>query len=65
LCLYHVRLDKRMSPRCRPYNCIGGNTPTAIPEHATDIGALSNGSVSLTSLPLEFTACNDMNWIKK
>ncbi|MFZ2098120.1 MAG: 5'/3'-nucleotidase SurE [Anaerolineales bacterium] len=63
--VYRDRLDRRMDPRGRPYYWIGGDTPTGIPEDGTDIGALSDGYVSLTPLQLDLTAYNAMGSIKK
>lgn len=54
--VYRDRLDQRMDPRGRPYYWIGGDTPTGIPEEDTDIGALSEGFVSITPLQLDLTA---------
>lgn len=54
--VYRDRLDRRMDPRGRPYFWIGGDTPTGIPENGTDIGALSEGYVSITPLQLDLTA---------
>jgi 5'-nucleotidase len=56
--LYRDRLDHRMDPRGRPYYWIGGDAPTGVPEEGTDIGALSEGYVSLTPLQLDLTAYN-------
>jgi 5'-nucleotidase len=63
--VYRDRLDKRMDPRGRPYYWIGGDTPTGIPEDGSDIGALSDGYVSLTPLQLDLTAYHAMGSIKK
>jgi 5'-nucleotidase len=53
--VYRDRLDKRIDPRGRPYFWIGGDTPTGIPEDGTDIGALTDGYVSITPLQLDLT----------
>jgi 5'-nucleotidase len=54
--VYRDRLDRRVDPRGRPYYWIGGDAPTGIPEDDTDIGALSEGYVSITPLQLDLTA---------
>lgn len=62
--VYHSRLDKRIDPRGRPYYWIGGDAPTGIPEHGTDVGALAEGFISVTPLQLDLTAyqvMTDMN----
>jgi 5'-nucleotidase len=63
--VYRDRLDKRMDPRGRPYYWIGGDTPSGIPEEGTDIGALSEGYVSITPLHLDLTAYNAIQGIGK
>lgn len=63
--VYRDQLDRRVDPRGRDYYWIGGDTPTGIPEDGTDIGALSEGYVSLTPLQLDLTAYTAMNWVKK
>jgi Predicted acid phosphatase len=45
-----------MDPRDRPYYWIGGYAPTGVPERGTDIGALSDGFISITPLQLDLTA---------
>jgi 5'-nucleotidase len=54
--VYHSRLDEQVDPRGRPYYWIAGDAPTGVPEPGTDIGALSEGSVSITPLHLDLTA---------
>jgi 5'-nucleotidase len=54
--VYHSRLDKRSDPRGIPYYWIGGDAPTGVPEHGTDVGALAEGFVSVTPLQLDLTA---------
>ncbi|MGB8214384.1 MAG: 5'/3'-nucleotidase SurE [Anaerolineales bacterium] len=54
--VYHSRLDERIDPRGRPYYWIGGDAPTGVPERGTDIGALSEGFISVTPLQLDLTA---------
>lgn len=54
--VYHSRLDERVDPRGRPYYWIGGEAPTGVPESGTDVGALSDGFVSVTPLQLDLTA---------
>jgi 5'-nucleotidase len=54
--VYHSRLDERIDPRGRPYYWIGGDAPTGVAESGTDVGALSEGYVSVTPLQLDLTA---------
>jgi 5'-nucleotidase len=54
--VYHSRLDERSDPRGKPYYWIGGDAPTGVPEHGTDVGALTEGFVSITPLQLDLTA---------
>ena len=54
--VYHSRLDERIDPRSKPYYWIGGDAPTGVPERGTDVGALSEGFVSVTPLQLDLTA---------
>jgi 5'-nucleotidase len=49
-------VDKRIDPRGHPYYWIIGEPPTGINERGTDIGALSEGFVSITPLQLDLTA---------
>jgi 5'-nucleotidase len=62
--VYHDKVDKRIDPRGRPYYWIIGDSPTGVNELGTDIGALSEGYVSITPLQLDLTAyhlMSDMN----
>jgi 5'-nucleotidase len=54
--VYHSRLDERLDPRSIPYYWIGGDAPTGVSEQGTDVGALSEGFVSVTPLQLDLTA---------
>jgi 5'-nucleotidase len=54
--VYHSRLDERTDPRGKPYYWIGGDAPTGVPERGTDVGALTEGYVSVTPLQLDMTA---------
>jgi 5'-nucleotidase len=54
--VYHNRLDERIDPRGKPYYWIGGDIPTGVPEPGTDVGALTEGYVSVTPLHLDLTA---------
>jgi 5'-nucleotidase len=64
--VYHSRLDERTDPRGHPYYWIGGDAPTGVPEHGTDVGALAEGLISVTPLQLDLTAYRTMtdisNW---
>jgi len=53
--VYRDRLDRRVDPRGRDYFWIGGDAPTGIPEEGTDVGAGSEGYVSITPLQLDLT----------
>jgi 5'-nucleotidase len=59
--VYHDKVDKRTDPRGRSYYWIIGDSPTGINERGTDIGALSEGYVSITPLQLDLTAYNLMS----
>ena len=65
--VYRDILDRRVDPRGIPYYWIGGDSPTGIPEKGTDIGALSDGYVSITPIQLDLTAYNAIpsigNWL--
>jgi 5'-nucleotidase len=63
--VYRDRLDRRVDPRGRPYYWIGGDTPSGIAEEGTDIGALTDGYVSITPLHLDLTAYNAIQGIGK
>ncbi len=63
--MYRDRLDRRVDPRGRLYYWIGGDTPTGIPLEGTDIGALTDGYVSLTPLHLDLTAYDAIQGIGK
>jgi 5'-nucleotidase len=54
--VYHSRLDEGVDPRGRAYYWIAGDAPTGVAECGTDIGALSEGFVSITPLHLDLTA---------
>ena len=53
--VYLHELVERVDPRKRPYYWIGGDAPSGIPDDGTDIGALSEGYVSITPLHLDLT----------
>jgi 5'-nucleotidase len=63
--LYRDCLDRRVDPRGRPYFWIGGDTPTGIPEDDSDIGALTEGYVSITPLQLDLTAYSVLEGLNK
>jgi 5'-nucleotidase len=62
--VYHDRIDQRVDPRGEPYFWIGGDAPTGIPENGSDIGALSEGYVSITPLQLDLTAYPALHLLK-
>ena len=63
--VYHDKIDRRMDPRGRPYYWIIGETPTGIPEIGTDIGALSEGYVSITPVHLDMTNYSHMHLLSE
>lgn len=54
--VYNDKLVARVDPRGKPYYWIGGEPPTGIADDGTDIGALSNGFISITPIQLDMTA---------
>jgi 5'-nucleotidase len=54
--VYRDALVRREDPRGRPYYWIGGEAPSGVADHGTDIGALAEGFVSITPLQLDLTA---------
>jgi 5'-nucleotidase len=62
--VYRDRLESRLDPRGVPYYWIGGEAPTGIPEVGTDVGALSEGYVSVTPLKLDLTATDQLEVIQ-
>ena len=62
--VYRDALDKRLDPRGRPYYWIGGEVPTGISEEGTDVGALTDGYVSITPLQLDLTAYKTIDMLK-
>jgi 5'-nucleotidase len=63
--VYRDALDKRLDPRGRPYYWIGGEGHTDVNEEGTDVGALSEGYVSITPLQLDLTNYKAMDVLKK
>ena len=53
--VYKDELVERKDPRGTPYYWIGGEAPTGVIEEGTDIGALSEGYVSITPLQMDLT----------
>lgn len=62
--VYRDLLDARLDPRGRPYYWIGGEAPSGVPEEGTDIGALTEGYVSITPLHLDLTAYRALDAIR-
>jgi 5'-nucleotidase len=62
--VYRHSLVERSDPRGRPYYWIGGNPPTGVPEDGTDIGALTEGYISVTPLQLDLTAYRSMDSLR-
>jgi len=54
--VYQDRLVVRENPSGQVDYWIGGDPPTGIPEDGTDIGALSDGFVSVTPVQMDMTA---------
>lgn len=54
--VYQDVLIERSDPRGRPYYWIGGEAPTGVDEQGTDIGAVSQGKISVTPIHLDMTA---------
>ncbi|MQC27105.1 MAG: 5'/3'-nucleotidase SurE [Chloroflexi bacterium] len=54
--VYRNELVRRVDPFGRPYYWIGGESPAGNPDEGTDIGALSDGYVSITPIHLDMTA---------
>ncbi len=54
--VYRDELVSRLDPRGRPYYWIGGEPPGGVPDHGTDIWAVSNGYISITPVHLDMTA---------
>jgi 5'-nucleotidase len=54
--VYRDELVSRVDPRGRPYYWIGGEPPSGVPDCGTDIGAVSDGYVSITPVYLDMTA---------
>jgi 5'-nucleotidase len=53
--VYRDELVRRSDPRGRSYYWIGGEPPAGIVEEGTDIGALSQGRISVTPVILDLT----------
>lgn len=62
--VYRDELVERKDPRGRNYYWIGGDAPTGIPRPGTDIGALSDGFVSITPLGLDLTSVDMIEVLK-
>lgn len=54
--VYQDELVRRQDPQGRDYYWIGGQPPSGIPEHGTDIWAVENNLISITPLSLDLTA---------
>ncbi len=54
--IYRDELIRREDPRGKPYYWIGGDFPLDVPEKESDVGALSEGYVSVTPIKLDLTA---------
>jgi 5'-nucleotidase len=63
--VYRDEVIRREEPRGRPYYWIGGDSPTGVPEEGTDIGALSEGFVSITPISLDLTAYDCLEHFQK
>ena len=69
--IYSDRVERREDPRGNPYYWIAGDAPSGVSEHGTDIGAVSEGFVSVTPLHLDLTAyqhllqISNWNWCER
>jgi 5'-nucleotidase len=54
--VYRDELVSRLDPRGRPYYWIGGEPPGGVADCGTDIGAVTDGYVSITPVYLDMTA---------
>jgi len=63
--VYRDALDRRLDPRGRPYYWIGGEGHTDVNEEGTDVGALTEGYVSITPLQLDLTNYRAMDRLKR
>ena len=63
--VYRDALDRRLDPRGRPYYWIGGEGHTDVNEEGTDVGALTEGYVSITPLQLDLTNYRAMDRLRK
>jgi len=62
--VYQDELVHRADPRGRSYYWIGGDPPEGIPEKGTDIGALSEGQISITPVTLDLTDKEGMDTLR-
>jgi 5'-nucleotidase len=53
--VYHDRVERHVDPRGKTYYWLAGNAPDGIPSKGTDIGAVTDGFVSVTPLHLDLT----------
>jgi 5'-nucleotidase len=53
--IYRDVLVVREDPFGTPYYWIGGDPPTGVTDHGTDLGALASGHISVTPIKLDFT----------
>ena len=63
--VYKDELVERKDPRGTPYYWIGGEAPTGVVEQGTDIGALSEGFVSITPLQMDLTDYKRLEYYQK
>ena len=63
--VYSDKLVERQDPRGRNYYWIGGEPPSGVPEEGTDIWALANNHISVTSLHLDMTEYQMMEDLKR
>lgn len=63
--VYQDELIARADPRGRPYYWIGGLPPKGVPDHGTDIWALTNNLVSITPVNLDMTAHRLIDELKR
>jgi len=63
--VYLDELVRRKDPRGRDYFWIGGNPPSGVPEHGTDIWATENNLIAITPVSLDITAHRMIDELKR
>jgi len=63
--IYRDELIRREDPRGKPYYWIGGDSPLGVPEKESDVGALTEGYISITPIKLDLTAHELIDTLKR